>query len=116
MTQSLVTYVSTLSSVRVLTGWPGKLKGFFGGGSTSEAQVETPENSPPRESDSSSSSAAASPSGASNSTPEKEKDEKKKVTPKDNTISLNTTVVFPTIPPMTVDHKKNARSRCAVEP
>jgi hypothetical protein len=25
-------------------------------------------------------------------------------------------VVFPTIPPMTVDHKKNARSRCAVEP
>ncbi|KAJ6524581.1 Hsp70 protein-domain-containing protein [Mycena capillaripes] len=90
----------------------GKLKGFFGGsGSSAEAEVTTPENSPPRESDSSSSSAAAAPSGASNSTPEKEKEEKKKATPKDNTITLNTTVVFPTIPPMTVEHKKNARSR-----
>ncbi|KAJ7146046.1 Hsp70 protein-domain-containing protein [Mycena epipterygia] len=90
----------------------GKLKGFFGGGSTSSEAEVTPENMPPRESDSSSSSAAsATPSGASNSTPEKEKDEKKKQVPKDNTISLNTTVVFPTLPPMTVEHKKNARSR-----
>ncbi|KAJ6520608.1 Hsp70 protein-domain-containing protein [Mycena vulgaris] len=89
----------------------GKLKGFFGAGSSSEAEVTTPENAPPRESDSSSSSAAAAPSGASNSTPEKEDEKKKKPTPKDNTISLNTTVVFPTIPPMTVEHKKNARSR-----
>ncbi|KAF7326636.1 Actin-like ATPase domain-containing protein [Mycena venus] len=88
----------------------GKLKGFFGGGSSAEAEV-TPENSPPRETDSSSSSEAAKPSGATNSTPEKEKEEKKKATPKDNTITLNTTVVFPTIPPMTAEHKKNARSR-----
>ncbi|KAJ7452165.1 Hsp70 protein-domain-containing protein [Mycena galericulata] len=90
----------------------GKLKGFFGGGSTSSEAVETPENAPPRDADSSSSSSASpTPSSASNSTPEKEKDEKKKASPKDNTISLNTTVVFPTIPPMTVEHKKNARSR-----
>ncbi|KAJ7160962.1 Hsp70 protein-domain-containing protein [Mycena filopes] len=95
----------------------GKLKGFFGSGNTAEAEVTTPESAPPREADaskssSSSSSSAASPSGgATNSTPEKEKEEKKKATPKDNTITLNTTVVFPTIPPMTVEHKKNARSR-----
>lgn len=90
----------------------GKLKGFFGAGSSSaDGEESTPEKAPPRESDSSS-SASATPSGASNSTPEKEKDEKnKKPTPKDNTISLNITVVFPTIPPMTVEHKKNARSR-----
>ncbi|KAF8124270.1 HSP70-domain-containing protein [Mycena galopus ATCC 62051] len=78
----------------------GKLKGFFGSGSTGEAEVSS-ENSPP----------AAKASGATNSTPEKEKEEKKKVTSKDNTIVLNTTVVFPTIPPMTTEHKKNARSR-----
>ncbi|KAJ7153570.1 Hsp70 protein-domain-containing protein [Mycena crocata] len=91
----------------------GKLKGFFGAGSSSSEAEVTPENAPPRESESSSSSSAsATPSGASNSTPEKEKDEKKKkVLPKDNTIPLNTSVVFPTLPPMTVDHKKNARSR-----
>ncbi|KAJ6478603.1 Hsp70 protein-domain-containing protein [Mycena vitilis] len=90
----------------------GKLKGFFGGGNTAEAEVETPENAPPRDAaSSSSSSAAAASSGSSNSTPEKEKEEKKKLTPKDNTITLNTTVAFPTIPPMTVEHKKNARSR-----
>ncbi|KAJ7468455.1 Hsp70 protein-domain-containing protein [Mycena latifolia] len=91
----------------------GKLKGFFGAGSSSsEAEESTPEKAPPRESDSSSSSSAsATPSAASNSTPEKEKDEKKKAPPKDNTIALNTSVVFPTIPPMTVDRKKNARSR-----
>jgi hypothetical protein len=75
----------------------------------------TPENSPPREAASSSSSSeAAKASGATNSTPEKEKEEKKKATPKDGTITLNTTVVFPTIPPMTAEHKKNARSRCVV--
>ncbi|KAJ7756232.1 Hsp70 protein-domain-containing protein [Mycena metata] len=91
----------------------GKLKGFFGAGNTAEAEVTTPESAPPRdaESSSSSSSASATPSGVTNSTPEKEKEEKKKATPKDNTITLNTTVVFPTIPPMTVEHKKNARSR-----
>ncbi|KAJ6463417.1 Hsp70 protein-domain-containing protein [Mycena sanguinolenta] len=87
----------------------GKLKGFFGGGSSSEAEVSS-ENTPPRES-SSSESESPKPSAATNSTPEKEKEEKKKATPKDNTITLNTTVVFPTIPPMTADHKKNARSR-----
>ncbi|KAJ7270749.1 Hsp70 protein-domain-containing protein [Mycena haematopus] len=90
----------------------GKLKGFFGaGGSSAEAEISS-EHSPPRES-STSSSESAKPSGATNSTPEKEKDkeEKKKATPKDNTITLNITVVFPTIPPMTADHKKNARSR-----
>jgi len=90
----------------------GKLKGFFGGGSTSSEAAETPEKAPPRDAESSgASSASASPSGASNSTPEKDKEEKKKAVPKDNTITLNTTVVFPTIPPMTVDHKRNARSR-----
>ncbi|KAJ7650569.1 Hsp70 protein-domain-containing protein [Roridomyces roridus] len=61
--------------------------------------AETPENAAPRESESS-----------TNSTPEKE-EEKKKPAVKDNTITLNTSVVFPTIPPMTVDHKKNSRSR-----
>ncbi|KAF7373516.1 Actin-like ATPase domain-containing protein [Mycena sanguinolenta] len=87
----------------------GKLKGFFGAGSSSEAEVSS-EHTPPRES-SSSSSESPKPSASNNSTPEKEKEEKKKATPKDNTITLNTTVVFPTIPPMTADHKKNARSR-----
>ncbi|KAJ6630178.1 Hsp70 protein-domain-containing protein [Mycena sp. CBHHK59/15] len=93
----------------------GKLKGFFGAGSaSSEAEEQTPENAPPRDSStpSASSSASASPSAAANSTPEKEKDEKKKKpSPKDNTISLNTTVVFPTIPPITSEHKREARSR-----
>ncbi|KAJ7353363.1 Hsp70 protein-domain-containing protein [Mycena albidolilacea] len=90
----------------------GKLKGFFGAGSSSGEAEVTPENSPPREAASSSSSSeAAKASGATNSTPEKEKEEKKKATPKDGTITLNTTVVFPTIPPMTAEHKKNARSR-----
>ncbi|KAK7055392.1 actin-like ATPase domain-containing protein [Favolaschia claudopus] len=88
----------------------GKLKGFFGAGSSSSETDTSSENSPPRET-TGSSSEAATPSGATNSTPEKEKEEKKKVVPKDNTITLNTTVVFPTIPPMSTEGKKSARSR-----
>ncbi|KAF7321064.1 hypothetical protein HMN09_00193800 [Mycena chlorophos] len=80
----------------------GKLKGFFGAGSSSEAVEETSEDSRPRASTSASSTSSAN---ASEATPEK------KALPKENTITLNTTVVFPTIPPMTVDEKKAARSR-----
>ncbi|KAF7297317.1 hypothetical protein MIND_00965000 [Mycena indigotica] len=80
----------------------GKLKGFFGGGSSEEAEEKTEDNRP-RASESVSSASSANASEPSPS--------EKKVVPKDNTISLNTTVVFPTIPPMTVEEKKTARSR-----
>ncbi|CAK5271169.1 unnamed protein product [Mycena citricolor] len=77
----------------------GKLKGFFGGASSSsETDTSTEGNTPPR--DTSTSSAAP----AETETP-------KKVVPTEQTISLNTSVVFPSIPPMTVERKKNARSR-----
>ncbi|KAJ8461803.1 hypothetical protein ONZ45_g18168 [Pleurotus djamor] len=94
----------------------GKLKGFFGAGSSAspeETETNSAENTPPRDTETSSSS-AASPSASDNSTTsdkEKEKEAKKKVVPKDNTISLNITTKFVSIPPMTVEEKKAARSR-----
>ncbi|KAF7307842.1 hypothetical protein MKEN_01144500 [Mycena kentingensis (nom. inval.)] len=94
----------------------GKLKGFFGaGGATAEVEEPT-DNTPPRAGDSESSSASSTASSASSSASANASDpagekEKKKPVPKDNTITLNTTVVFPTIPPMTVEEKKAARSR-----
>ncbi|KAJ7057924.1 Hsp70 protein-domain-containing protein [Mycena amicta] len=84
----------------------GKLKGFFGGGGSSSEAEETTEDNRPRASESDTSASGTTSANSSEATAEK-----KKVVPKDNTITLNTTVVFPTIPPMTVDQKKTARSR-----
>jgi hypoxia up-regulated 1 len=93
----------------------GKLKGFFGGGSTSSDETaESAENVPPRNSETAStSSAAASPSGTSSgdasaspsATPEK------RVTPVENTIPLTIDIKFNSIPPLTVSEKKVSRNR-----
>ncbi|KAF8889043.1 Hsp70 protein-domain-containing protein [Infundibulicybe gibba] len=84
----------------------GKLKGLFGGSSSSaEEETQSLEHQPPRETEtSSSSSIVPSPSPSTNST------EKKPVS-KENTIHLNVTVTFPSIPPMTVAEKQAARTR-----
>ncbi|KAF9481579.1 actin-like ATPase domain-containing protein [Pholiota conissans] len=87
----------------------GKLKGLFGAGSSSneEATAESAENIPPRDTESasaSSTSAASSASASPSAAPEKK-------APVENTITLTVDTKFTTIPPMTVDEKKKARSR-----
>jgi hypoxia up-regulated 1 len=93
----------------------GKLKGFFGGGSSSSDEtIESAENVPPCNSEMvSTSSAAPSSSGTSSgngntspsTTPEK------KVTPVENIIPLTIDVRFTSIPPLTVSKKKVLRNR-----
>ncbi|KAL4257706.1 Heat Shock Protein 70 (HSP70) [Pleurotus pulmonarius] len=90
----------------------GKLKGFFGAGSSAspeETETGSAENTPPRDTTEATSS-TASPSASSNSSAPEETEVKKPV-PKENTIPLNITVKFVSIPPMTVAEKKTARSR-----
>ncbi|KAG6812912.1 hypothetical protein H0H92_015464 [Tricholoma furcatifolium] len=96
----------------------GKLKGLFGGGSSSEeAEPSSAENVPPRESETSSSSSSSSSTASSSSeapTPsanETEADAKKKAVSKEDTIKLKVVTSFPVFAPMTVDEKKEARSR-----
>ncbi|TFK36492.1 Hsp70 protein-domain-containing protein [Crucibulum laeve] len=82
----------------------GKLKGLFGkGSSSSEEATESAENTPPRDTDTTSSTSSA------NATPSAEPE--KKAAPVENTIPLNISISFTTIPPMTVDEKKIARGR-----
>ncbi|KAL0952397.1 hypothetical protein HGRIS_006673 [Hohenbuehelia grisea] len=87
----------------------GKLKGLFGGSSSSAQETETgsAENTPPRDTETPSESQSASSSSAS---PEASK-VPEKIVPKENTIPLNVSVVFTSIPPMTVEEKKAARAR-----
>ncbi|GLB44149.1 putative heat shock protein 70 family protein [Lyophyllum shimeji] len=95
----------------------GKLKGLFGGGSSSSEEATSTENTPPRETNTeseaepssspSSSSSSATPSPSANDTAT----EKKKALAKEDTIKLKVVTTFPTIPPMTVDEKKAARGR-----
>ncbi|KAG6888558.1 hypothetical protein C0992_008187 [Termitomyces sp. T32_za158] len=94
----------------------GKLKGLFGGGSSEDQTETSTENVPPRgtstepsESTSSSSSSSATPTPSSNETDAQP--EKKKVVSKEDTVKLKVVTTFPVIPPMTVDEKKEARSR-----
>ncbi|KAJ8074780.1 lumenal Hsp70 protein [Marasmius tenuissimus] len=95
----------------------GKIKGLFGGGSTSDAESEetnAAENEPVRAQDTSSSaesSSSASPSSSSSastssSSPSAPVDKKEQ-----GTITLGINVKFPSVPPMTVDEKKKSRSR-----
>ncbi|KAG6857031.1 hypothetical protein H0H87_010704 [Tephrocybe sp. NHM501043] len=94
----------------------GKLKGLFGAGSSSSDEPTSSENVPPRESEtaisssSSSDSAAPTPSAKANDT-EAEKAEKKKAVSKEDTIKLKVVTTFPVLPPMSVEQKKEARSR-----
>ena len=78
----------------------GKLKGFFAGGSSSSSSEES--YIPPRDTETSSSAVPAPSSAPTEKNP----------LPKDlDTIPLNLTVTFPSIPPMTVAEKRKARSR-----
>lgn len=88
----------------------GRLKGLFGGSPSSEDDgAQDAENAPPRETKSTStSSASASSSGVPESTKHKDK---KPVSPVENTIPLGINILFTTIPPMTVEEKRAARSR-----
>lgn len=93
----------------------GKLKGLFGGGSSaSEEATSSSENTPPRETEDASSSESSTSSSSSVVPSPSASDaaaEKKKVVSKEDTIKLKVVTTFPTIAPMTVDEKKQARSR-----
>ncbi|KAG6820326.1 hypothetical protein H0H93_002175 [Arthromyces matolae] len=97
----------------------GKLKGLFGGGSSTEEPETTTDNVPPRETEpASSSESASSASSSPSATPAASTNEtataktaNKKVVPKEDTIKLKVVTTFPVIPPMTVEQKKEARSR-----
>ncbi|KAJ3516309.1 hypothetical protein NLJ89_g1202 [Agrocybe chaxingu] len=91
----------------------GKIKGLFGGGSSSEEiTTESAENLPPRDTDTTSASSSSSSAAPSESaTNDKEKEKPKKAAPVENTISLSIEVKFTTIPPMTVEEKKASRAR-----
>ena len=102
----LLTYLSLI--------FIGKLKGFFGGGSTSEETTGSAENLPPRNSETASTSSAVPSSSetssvnvnaSSSTTPEK------KAIPVVNTVPLTTNVKFTSIPPLTVSEKKASRNR-----
>jgi len=90
------------------------LKGLFGGSSSEEeGDAQVAENVPPRESEITSSSAPAS-SSVTPETVKKEKTEtkdKQTATSVQNTIPLNINIVFASIPPMTVEEKRAARSK-----
>lgn len=93
----------------------GKLKDFFGASSSStDDETQSVENIPPRDSStettSSSSTETTSSSSASSSTDAQAKPTKKAL-PKENTIKLNITNRFTTIPPLTPEEKREARSR-----
>ena len=89
-------------------GFLGKLKGLFGGSSSTEEPTDA-EDVRPRETTtgSSSSSSAASPSESAAT----EKEKKKAAVPVENTIPVTATPRFTTIAPLTVEQKKAARDR-----
>ncbi|KAJ7585017.1 Hsp70 protein-domain-containing protein [Mycena floridula] len=75
------------------------------GTSSTEAEIQSADNVPPRDGESSESVESTSSSEAPKVT------ETKKPSPKDNTIELTMTHHFTTIPPMTVKEKQESRSR-----
>ncbi|KAF9034459.1 HSP70-domain-containing protein [Hymenopellis radicata] len=75
----------------------GKLKGFFGAGSSSSDSDEATEE--------------ASGESSSAAEPESSSEVKEEKPPVPNTIQLNFTSYFTSIPPMTVAEKRTARSR-----
>lgn len=79
----------------------GKLKGLFGGGSSSDDASEVPDTSTSSES-----------SSASEEAPLETPAVEKKLTLKDsNTIPLDISVTFSSTPPMTVEEKKASREK-----
>lgn len=104
--------INLISILKIIS--TGKLKGFFGSGNSAEnddtvAQAVL-ENALPRDS-ATDSAAVPSPSASDEKSAEKDK----KVLPKDlNTIKLNITTNFASIPPMTVPEKREARNRFVV--
>jgi hypoxia up-regulated 1 len=89
----------------------GKIKGLFSGGSSSsDEELQSFESVPPREPDVEASSSI--PNASPSSEPVTEKKSPPKDLPKDlNQIPLNITVKFTSVPPMTVEEKRTARSR-----
>lgn len=86
--------------------------GLFGGGglSSSEDETQSADNIPPREIIFD--TTASSPTVPSSSEPVAEKLTPSKEPPKDwDTIPLNITVRFTSIPPMTLEEKREARNR-----
>jgi hypoxia up-regulated 1 len=85
----------------------GKLKGFFGGSSSTPPSEETQsaENTPPRDTETTSSTVPTTTLSSEAPAPTKS------TPPKENTISLNLTITFTSVPPMTADEKRAARSR-----
>lgn len=115
MKASLVSFSD--SSLRIsVQRVAGKLKGFFGVGSSSTGEAtESSENTPPRETDTdtttSSSSSAASESESAAPSASAEATAEKKAVSKEDTITLKIKTTFPVIPPMTAEEKRKARSR-----
>lgn len=104
----------------------GKLKGLFAASPAEDTTTETVTNQPPRESDSapdsahttssssagaeSSSSSSSSPSSSSEATPSPLAEVKRNIQ-KEQTISLTVNTHFSSIRPMTLEEKKESRSR-----
>ena len=113
MILSLVSVVFFLFFYEANAGFVGKLKGFFGGGSTSSDETaEAAENVPPRKSETSSASSAApsaAPSPSANTPPSTTPE--KKVTLAENTIALTVNVKFTSTSPLTVGEKKVSRNK-----
>ena len=103
----------------------GKLKGLFAASPAEDTTTETVTNQPPRESDSApdsahttssssagaeSSSSSLSPSSSSEATPSPLAEVKRNIQ-KEQTISLTVNTHFSSIRPMTLEEKKESRSR-----
>ncbi|KAG5646180.1 hypothetical protein DXG03_004233 [Asterophora parasitica] len=108
-------FISLFTPLAIIDLDEGKLKGFFGAGSSSsEEATSSSENAAPRETENASSSSESATSSSSSAAPSSataDKDKKKKAVSKEDTIKLKVVTTFPTIPPMTVEEKKKARSR-----
>ncbi len=91
---------SPVVSVKYIERFLGKLKGFFGAGSSSSPDSEEATEE-----------ASGESASAAEAEPSSEVKEEKPPVP--NTIQLNFTSYFTSIPPMTVAEKRTARSRYA---
>lgn len=97
----------------------GKLKGLFGGSSSTEEETGSAEHVPPRETPGSSSSSSTTAASAESTgdaddgedAEKKKAEEKKKPKPGPVEIELKVNNQWTTIPPMTVEQKKAARER-----
>jgi hypoxia up-regulated 1 len=80
----------------------GKLKGLFGGGSSSESSTAA---------SGSTDGASSTTSSASSATADAEKEKPTKASVKEEKIPLTIDVKFVSVPPMTVEEKRTARDR-----